>query len=364
MRIAADARILELPRPTGVERSFGELLRALPRLLGEGDELLAYSRSAAVSAPPPSSGTPLRPLGGPGSIALWRETTLTRALERDGADVLWSPVGAIPLRTRVPCVATFHEAPWLVRPRMEGLVRERIHRVRLRIAARRAARIVCPSETSADQLTQLHPRARAVVRVVPHGVAGRFREPPEPESAACVRAAAGVPDRPYFLHVGGDRPRKDIGLLLGGYGRFREAGGRAGLELVGPGNAPSPLPPAAAFRGYVDEELLLALYAGALALVVSSESEGFGLPVLEAMACGTPVVATAAGALAEVAQGAAYLVEPGNAEALCRALIEVERDGVLRADLAGRGRERAASATWDDAAERLLEVLREAADTR
>ena len=363
MRIAVDAGILELPCPTGVERAAFEILRALPDALLPGDELIVFGRGVP---PLPRAGTrAVRSvgLGGLEPMAIWRETRLAPALRSQGVDVLWSPVAAIPLRTAVPRVATVHELPWHVRPGMEGAVRERVHRARLHIAARAAARICVPSATTAAQMAAEVPDFADRVRVVPHGVAEMFFWRTDASVAAELRAHHRFPAAPYLLHVGGTRARKGVPVLLRAYARYRLQGGRLPLVMAGPGDAPERMPPAAFHLGYVSDALLLALYEGARALVVSSESEGFGLPCLEAMAQGVPVVALRAGALPEVVGPAASLVDAGDDDALAAALVQLERDDTVRAGLIARGRARVANTRWSASAARLRAVLEEATAT-
>jgi glycosyltransferase involved in cell wall biosynthesis len=360
VRIAVAARILEFPCPTGVERAATEMLRALPAVLRPGDELILFGRDGI--APPSGPGRSVQSvaLGGPEAPMLWRESTLGPALAANGAHVLWSPVTAIPIGTSVPRVATVHEMPWLVRPRMEGFLRERAHRIRLRIAVEAAARLVCPSESAAAQVARIYQDAAPRLRVVPHGVPAIFFAPAAPERAESERKRIGV-ETPYLLHVGGTRERKNVPLLLRAYARYLLRGGRAQLVLAGPGDPPERAPRGVRAVGYVSDEALVALYDGAAALVVSSDSEGFGMPVIEAMARGTPVVATSAGGIPEAAGDAASLVPPGDDEALGAAIHEVEVDAALRAGLVERGRARAATCRFADSAARLYAVLSEAA---
>ena len=360
LRIAVDARILEFPCPTGVERAATEILRALPGVMREGDELVLFGHGEIAPPSGPSPRVRSVALGGPQAPMLWRESRLVEALREHGADVLWSPVAALPVRGDVPRVATIHEAPWLVKPGMEGLIREQAHKIRLRIAVEVASRIVCPSKSAAAQVAQMYPAVEPRLRIVPYGVPTAFFAPPHAREAAALRARVGV-EVPYLLHVGGTRERKNVPLLLRAYARYLLQGGRAALVLAGPGDPPEKAPRGVRHVGYVADDTLVALYDGAAAMVVSSDSEGFGIPVIEAMARGVPVVATSAGGVPEAAGGAAVLVAPGDDAALAAALRALEADERRRAELVALGRVRAASCRFADSAARLYEVLAEAA---
>jgi glycosyltransferase involved in cell wall biosynthesis len=243
---------------------------------------------------------------------------------------------------------------------MEGMLREHAHKIRLRLAVERAARIVCPSRSAAAQVAENHPSAESRVRVVPYGVPPRFLTPPDGVAAAELRRRAGV-EGPYLLHVGGTRQRKNVPLLLKAYARYLLQGGRASLVLAGPGDAPERAPRTVKHLGFVADDTLVALYDGAATVVVSSDSEGFGIPVIEAMARGVPVVATAAGGVPEAAGGAAALVAPGDDEGLAAALRSIETDTRWRADLVARGRVRTESCRFAVSASLLHGVLVEAA---
>jgi glycosyltransferase involved in cell wall biosynthesis len=195
---------------------------------------------------------------------------------------------------------------------------------------------------------------------VPYGVPEAFFAPRDDARAAPLLALLGA-EAPYLLHVGGTRERKNVPLLLRAYARYLLQGGRATLVLAGPGDAPDRPPRGVRHVGYVSDAALLALYDGAAAMVVSSDSEGFGIPVIEAMARGVPVVATAAGGVPEAAGGAAVLVPTGDDMALASALRSLETDAEQREAFVALGLARAGRCRFSDTAARLYQVLVEAA---
>ena len=341
-----------------MERAWKCLVLAL---LGREDagRVVLYSQGPLDLGVPLPAGVQPVPLGGKEPPGLWREMRLAPALKQDGVDLLHVPVAAIPLRTSVPRVATVHEIPWIRHPAVEGRGREIAHRLRVRAAAAFAAAVVVPSESTRADLLSLHPSAAEKVKVVPHGVDPLFLRPPPREGDRQVLGRLGLRGHYYFLAVGAGRPRKGPDTLIEAYAAYRAAGGDDLLAVAGPGRPPPGPPPGVRWLGWVDDAALVALYRGADALVYHTLNEGFGLPLLEAMALGVPVVAAAAGSVPEVAGDAALLVPPGNAVALADALMRICSDEALEERLRNEGPARAAGFSWDRAAGSVVALWRE-----
>jgi len=243
------------------------------------------------------------------------------------------------------------EVPWQQRAYMGSLVPP---------ALRRAARVLVPSEATRRDLLEHYP--------VP-GLEERLRVIPEGWSLGRVEPG-GLPEglQPGFLlAVGTIEPRKNYGRLLAAYRLLRARGVAPPLVVVGrPGwaygrtLADLRAEPGVRVLGHVDDATLRALYQAAAALAFPSLYEGFGLPLLEAMAEGLPAVAGAAGSLPELAGGAALVVEPTDVEAIADGLERVLCDSELRARLSAAGRARAMEFTWDRAAQATARALDEA----
>jgi glycosyltransferase involved in cell wall biosynthesis len=281
---------------------------------------------------------------------LWEQAALPLAARR--ARLVLSPANLAPLALGSRNVVVIHDAAALRHPEAYGRLYSAYQRRLLPAIARRAALVLTVSEFSKRELAELLGLPAERIEVVPNGVDERFSPAAD---AAPARERLGL-ERPYVLAVGTASARKGL-HLLGEASRRLE---RAGTELVVAGSDRGYLRGGDAVPGrrlgYVDDALLPGLYAGARALVVPSVHEGFGLPALEAMASGAPVVAAARGALPETCGDAALLVEPEPA-AFAAALERVTSDDALRERLTTAGLERAAGFTWERTARRTDELL-------
>lgn len=319
MRVAFDAVCLASGPPTGVARSFLNAVAAYTArwpgqvlvLLPEGTDPFHLPGASFVVAPR-------------GTLA--RQLALPALVGEHGCDLLHSPVAAVPLRCRVPVVSTVHDLPWRC-PTAPERVPLRA-RLATRLALRRADRVVAPTQWTAQQVAAELPAAAARTRVVPHGVV----HPAAPAPAALQLGP--------FLVLGDDRPRKN-------HARVREAHALArtrctelpGLEFLGPPH------------GWVAEDVKHERIRRTRALLQLSLVEGFGMPVIEAMAHGVPVLAADAAALPEVCGSAALLADPFDVEAMAQAMVRIHRDEPLRARLQEAGLRHAAGFTPARAAE-------------
>ena len=222
----------------------------------------------------------------------------------------------------------------------------RWHRFALPRIAQNARLVLTTSDVVAAQLSDVLGVDPGRVATVPLGVSARFRDPADPEP---LKARLGL-DRPYVVAVGTDLPRKNLALL----DRMAPTLAEHGLEVVLAGSSRSYMPRGEygiRSLGYVPDADLPALYAGAAALAMPSLYEGFGLPCLEAMAAGAPVVASDRGALPQTCGTAATLVDPDDEGAFAAALRQAADDGPHRERLVTAGRARASEFTWTRTAE-------------
>jgi glycosyltransferase involved in cell wall biosynthesis len=226
-------------------------------------------------------------------------------------------------------------------------------------ALARARTVIAVSEATRNEIALLFPGRTGRIAVVPNGVNDRFRpDLPEAEISR-VTAKLALPAE-YGLYVGGAKAHKNLFRVLEAFA----ASESGSLALIVAGATPKgfggTLPPKAHAIGIVDDADLPALYQAARFLIYPTLAEGFGLPVLEAMACGIPVVASDIPAFRELTAGAALLVDPRDTSAIARAIQDLSHDATLRKRLAAAGLTRATDFSWDATAELTLEIYRKA----
>lgn len=382
MRVGLDGRAFQPGFRGHFGRGIGlyaaELLRALAAL-GEADLLLYLDPRLPVAEEllPPGverAWYPRAPLKLPMHAHLSTQLLVPSTLRRAPVDVFhFLAHGDAPVQLPPRTVVTVHDLILFVMPHLyehEKPLRYRAGRMLERPVFDRAGLLIADSDATRDDLVRLMGVPPGHVRVVPLGVNTRFR-PHAPQETTAVRARFGL-RRPYLLYVGGIDPRKNVPRLLEAWARLRaRRAATPDLALAGAierdEHFPALLAQARALGagdalrvlGFVADEELPALLSAAEAFVFPSLYEGFGLPPLEAMACGTPVVASRAGSLPEVLGEAALLVPPDDPGALEDALARLLDDGALRATLRERGLARATEFTWERTARQTLEAYRE-----
>ncbi len=294
---------------------------------------------------------------------LWQQTAILRRLRPD-----WY-ISTFFLPPITPCRAAvlIHDLSFRAHPDYYPLSIAAYMRLLAGLAVRRADVVVALSEFTRAEIVRFYPAARDKVAVVYPGIGAEFR--PDAEEDDRALSALGV-RRPYVLAVGNIHPRKNLGRLLDAWLRLpvpAQTGdeGRptpmliwAGLDRWGSGDLIGRAREAGVqLIGFVPAAYLPALYRQAEALVYPSLYEGFGLPPLEAMACGTPVLTANTTSLPEAVGDAAVTVDPTDVDALAEGLARVLSDGALRRDLRVRGLARAAEFRWERTATRLVKIL-------
>jgi glycosyltransferase involved in cell wall biosynthesis len=356
-----------LSRPTGVGTYVLGLLQRLPRLAPE-DRFTYFSASVKERYPPGNW---------PGNVRL-----VDRRLPVRGLNFVWNRLGwpsldrlvgasldlvHSPQPLLVPCrrgkhIVTIHDLFFLKHPDMvEGEVR-RDYVALVRSHVLKADGVLCVSEYTAAEARRLLQVPDEKIAVTPHGIDPIFQQEPEPSDVEQRLHRLGLP-RGGILYLGSDEKRKNLVTLVMAYlALARRRPGVPPLVLVGPGSqwaqGGSRIGPQIRATGYLDREDVRALMSSSALLVLPSLEEGFGLPVVEAMAAGLPVVCSAGSALSEVAGDAALLVEPRDANALARSVDRVLDDTAFASDLRRRGRERCRLFDWDKTAAQTLAFYR------
>jgi glycosyltransferase involved in cell wall biosynthesis len=352
MKVAVDATAVPA-RLTGAGVYAARMLAAMAqRGEVELEVFVAPGSAPALRA----EGLALRPvraagLGRPARIA-WTWLAAGRAARAAGADLLHGVHYELPRRGRLAQVVTVHDLTLLTHPEWHEPSKVRFFGWAMRRAVAVADRVLCVSATTARDLTAHLGVDAGRIDVTPLGT---DLGPASEQAVAQLRRRLGV-DGPYLLGLGTLEPRKDLPSLVRAFaslaGQLPHTLVLAGLAGWGAGAvaeavAASGVRDRILLAGYVPEADKAALFTGADLFVYPSHYEGFGLPVLEAMACGTPVVTTTGGSLPEVAGDAALLAEPGDPEALAVAIAKLVGDPDERVALVQRGMVRAAGFTWN-----------------
>jgi glycosyltransferase involved in cell wall biosynthesis len=349
MRFSVDAHAIGC-HLTGNEVYIRNLLQEFARL-DQGNELIAYISKQGAEADLPEriqtrrvSQNPYKRLG----------LDLPQHLRRDGPDLLHVQYTG-PEFCATPLVVSVHDVSYLEYPQYFTRFRSAQLRLTVQRTLKRAARVLTPSEFSRNAILKHYCLDEDKVVVVPNAVAAQFRPIERDVARAAIQRKFGI-SRPFVLTVGDLQPRKNHGGLLQAFEDVLQAEPQLPHDLVFVGKETwyspelhrvvgrSALRDRVRFTGFVDLFVFPSFY------------EGFGLPILEAMACGRAVACSRLTAMPEVANAAGLLFDPGSREEMARAMLDVLRDPELRARLERLGLQRAAAFSWEKSAVRTLQV--------
>jgi len=298
---------------------------------------------------------------------VWDHALVPATLRRVGADLYHGTKNTLPLWLPCSTVVTVHDLAVYEHPETFALLQRWHLRTHTPLAVRQARMVVTVSEHSAHDLRTRFPHTADKVRVVPNGVGTRFEPVRDEEALAAFRARYGLGPGPLVAYLGTLQPRKNVELLAAAFGRVAAEVPQAELVLAGrirPGYKPALPTDRVRLLGPLRDDELALFYSSAAVLVSPSLYEGFGLTLLEAMACGCPVIALRRSAVPEVVGGAAALFEHPDVDELAAVLRQVLGETGAAAELQARGRERARQFSWARAAEALERVYAEATGSR
>ncbi|MCG8348771.1 MAG: glycosyltransferase family 4 protein [Chloroflexales bacterium] len=378
MHIGIDASRVAVSQRTGTERYSYELLAALAGLDRHNSYTL-YCNGLPSQLPPLGPNFALRNI--PAS-RLWTHLRLGPETLRHPPDVLFIPAHVLPLFHARNSVVTIHDLGYLAFPETHTVRRRLELHLTTFWSARAARRLITDSWATKHDLIERYRIAPDKISVIHLGRTAHFQpvvSDGQVIAAACARYGL---DARYFLYVGTVQPRKNLARLIDAFGlAIRDQGlgmkdgvtqrqsSQANLKLVIAGKkgwltesierraAELGIAEQVQFIGYVDDADLPALLSGALAFVFPSLYEGFGMPVLEAMACGAPVLTSTTSSLPEVAGDAALSVDPCDTQAIATALTRLANEPNLREDLRVRGLKHVGRFSWERCAEQTLSVL-------
>lgn len=354
-------------RQAGVSRYIQHLAAALPEVAPE-DQFVLFSRSEIATERAGCSAVSVVesrwPTEHPLARIAWEQLVGPGAARQQRLDVLHAPVNVGPFLGRTPTVVTVHDLAFMIYPEQYPAAKRHYLRLMTSLSVRRASRVIAVSEATARDVEQYLRVPANRISAIPNGVDPSMAPVDDPRRQAELRNRYQLPER-WLLFVGTLQPRKNlIGLLRA----LASVAGEIDLPLVVAGGKGWMYSDVFAevktlgisnrvlFVDYVAPQELALWYSAATAFVYPSLYEGFGLPVLEAMACGTPVLTSSVSSLPEVAGDAAIRVDPTNSEQIGAGLVKIVTDAPLREELRRRGLEQAARFSWEETARRTAAV--------
>jgi glycosyltransferase involved in cell wall biosynthesis len=369
--IGVDASRALVAQRTGTEYYSASLIEALARLPeAERYPFALYTNSSSEVEAREKLGFPLPPSWRVRAIPfprLWTHARLSLEMAVEPPDVLFVPSHVVPLWHPRRTIVTIHDLGYIHYPQAHTASSRLYLHLSTRFSARAARRVIAISEATKRDLITYYKVLPRKIRVVYHGRDPIFAPVEDNKRIAEVAARYGI-NQTYCIHVGTLQPRKNLMVLVEAWDQLRTKverppqlllAGRRGwlydslLDAVEARNLGNLIK----FADYVEREDLPALYSGAMALTFPSLYEGFGLPALEAMSCGTPVLASDASSLPEVVGDAGLLLDPHDPSTWAGVVQRLMRGKALQRDLSRKGLERAANFTWEQCARQTLTLL-------
>lgn len=302
----------------------------------------------------------------------WEQIWLPLQAKKDQLDVLHCTSNTAPISNSIRQIVTIHDTifvekqNWPVNVNWYQKLGNQYRRLLVPYIAKSCKKVVTPTEFERANLIQYFKLNRSKIEIVPNGVNDSFRRITDSSLLGRVREKYSLPDR-FLFYLGNTEPRKNIHNLLKAYSEISSSDGSVPnlvitniqssfLESVLKKLNQEKLSEKIILVGYVDSSDLPALYSLADFFLYPSLREGFGLPILEAMACGTPVITSLASAMPEIAQNAALLVDPFDYKQIKEAMAKLVRNDQLKEDLKEKGLERAKAFSWKASAEKILSI--------
>ncbi len=371
MKIAIDARALT-GRFTGDRTYWKNLIRSLLEIDTENEYLLFSRLPLSEEDTPKAANVTLRAVRAKND-RLWTLFTLPRLLKETKADLVHVQYTA-PLKTPCPLITTVHDISFRLHPKWFPPKDRLLLNLTVPATMRRASAVITDSESSRRDMLRVYAlpetKLSAITLGAPDGMQSRIEGVTQEIAQRFTKEKYGVTVS-YFLAVGVMQPRKNLPFLVKAFAEAKARGLKSDLLLTGKmgwGSGQRDLKAilkasgvpeeSLKFTGYVPDEDLPLLYRGSEAFLYPSLYEGFGLPPLEAMTCGTPVIASSAPAMPEVCGDAAHLISPLDEKGWTEALLRIEGNTALREDSIVAGHKRVAAFTWRKTAEQTLEIYR------
>lgn len=351
----------------GVKVYTRELLRALLAMQSAHEFVFLFNDRAALGTYGDHSN--VTEVAVPGKSVLWWDQVGTAmAVRRHGIDVLYNPKYSIPLAVRCPTAWVCHGLDWYIMPHASRWIDRLSHRFLIPRYANKADAIIAVSEITREHVMQFLRVPPERVHTIYSGVHPMYSVPVDDATRQTVRERYQLPSR-YVLYAGAVYPPKNFTRMVRAYAKV---GPERGIHLVIAGGENRFLSEHeldeprrlgidrwVRWAGWIDSATLPAFYQLAAALLLPSLFESFGLPMLEAMSSGCPVVTSNCYGTKEIGTGAAILVDPQSVDAIAAGIVEAVENVPLRASLIAAGKERARSFTWSGCAARTLSVLEE-----